>query len=136
LRVTAEGFGADGRGFNTRRITTDRRSFGYDNVSLGDDQGVVLAIDESEAATVGRIFQMSADGASLKKIAGTLNQEHVPTPRPQARNGWATWCSSAVRDMLYRKLYIGRVIWNRSKLILTGLSKSLTNLELSKEVNV
>src|SRR5882724_1125357 len=59
---------------------TGGRIFGYDNISLGDDQGVVLAINESEAAIVHRIFQMSAEGVSLKKIARILNQEHLPTP--------------------------------------------------------
>jgi site-specific DNA recombinase len=96
---------------------TGGRIFGYDNISLGDDQGVVLAINESEAAIVRRIFQMSADGVSLKKIARILNQEHLPTPRPKAKNGWATWCHSAIREMLYRELYIGNVIWNRSTFI-------------------
>src|SRR5882724_9732776 len=96
---------------------TGGRIFGYDNVSLGDDQGVVLAINESDAAIVRHIFQISADGVSLKKIARILNQEHLPTPRPKAKNGWATWCHSAIREMLYRELYIGNVIWNRSKFI-------------------
>ena len=100
-----------------RGLHTGGRVFGYDNVSLGENQGVVLAINESEAAIVRRIFQMSADGVSLKKIARTLNQEHVPTPRPQARNGWATWCHSAIREMLYRELYVGKVIWNRSRFV-------------------
>jgi site-specific DNA recombinase len=118
---------------------TGGRIFGYDNVSLGDDQGVVLALNlnDSEAAIVRRIFQMSADGVSLKKIAGTLNQEHVPTPRPQARNGWATWCHSAVREMLYRELYIGRVIWNRSKFIrVPGTNKRVRRMRPESEWRV
>ncbi len=48
---------------------TGGRIFGYDNVSLGDDQGVVLAINDSEAAIVRRIFQMSADGVSPQKLS-------------------------------------------------------------------
>ena len=116
---------------------TGGRIFGYDNVSLGEDQGVVLAINDSEAAIVRRIFEMSADGVSLKKIAGTLNQEHVPTPRPQARNGWATWCHSAVREMLYRELYIGRVIWNRSKFIrVPGTNKRVRRMRPESEWRV
>ena len=52
-----------------------------------------------------------------KQIATTFNEEHLPTPRPQARNGWATWCHTAIRKMLYRELYAGTVIWNRSKFV-------------------
>jgi len=96
---------------------TGGRIFGYDNVALPDNQGVVLVINEVEAAVVRRIFQMSARGISLKKIASTLNEEHLPTPRPQARNGWATWCHTAIREMLYRELYAGTIIWNRSKFV-------------------
>jgi site-specific DNA recombinase len=96
---------------------TGGRIFGYDNVALPENQGVVLAINQTEAAVVRRIFQMSAKGISLKKIATTLNEEHLPTPRPQARNGWATWCHTAIREMLYRELYAGTIIWNRSKFV-------------------
>jgi site-specific DNA recombinase len=96
---------------------TGGRIFGYDNVALPDNQGVVLVVNQAEAVVVRRIFQMSAKGVSLKKIATTLNEEHLPTPRPQARNGWATWCHTAIREMLYRELYAGTVIWNRSKFV-------------------
>ncbi len=96
---------------------TGGRIFGYDNVALPENQGVVLAINQTEAAVVRRIFQMSAKGVSLKKIATALNEEHLPTPRPQARNGWATWCHTAIREMLYRELYAGTIIWNRSKFV-------------------
>ena len=113
---------------------TGGRIFGYDNVPLPDNQGVVLAINEAEAATIRRIFQMSADGISLKKIARSLNQEHIPTPRPKAKNGWATWCHSAVREMLYRELYIGKVIWNRSKFIRTpGTNKRVRRMRPQSE---
>jgi site-specific DNA recombinase len=113
---------------------TGGRIFGYDNVPLPDNQGVVLVINETEATVVRRIFQLSAKGISLKKIATTLNQEHLPTPRPQARNGWATWCHTAIREMLYRELYAGTVIWNRSKFVrVPGTNKRVRRMRPQSE---
>jgi site-specific DNA recombinase len=91
------------------------RTFGYRNVPT--PEGVRLEIDPDEAAVVRRIFEMSAEGLSLKKIARTLNSEHVPTARPRAGRQYATWCPSAIREMLRRKLYSGTVVWNTSHFI-------------------
>jgi site-specific DNA recombinase len=66
---------------------------------------------------VRQIFQMSANGTSLKKIAHTLNAEKLLAPRPRAGTQQATWCPSAIREMLRRELYIGRVVWNRSRFV-------------------
>ena len=66
---------------------------------------------------VRRIFRMSASGTSLKKIAYSLNAEKLPAPRQRAGTKHATWCPSAIREMLRRELYIGRLIWNRSRFI-------------------
>ena len=91
------------------------RTFGYRNVQT--PEGVKVVIDPAEAAVVLRIFEMSAAGQSLKKIAWTLNSERVPTPRPRAGRQYATWCPSAIREMLRRKLYSGTVVWNTSHFI-------------------
>ena len=93
------------------------RTFGYDAVPAEDGVGKTLVINEIEAATVRRIFQMSAGGMSLKKIAATLNRECVQPPRPRAGKRHATWCPNAIREMLYRDLYSGRFVWNTSKFI-------------------
>jgi len=49
---------------------TGGRIFGYDNISLGDDQGVVLAINESEAAIVRRISRCRRMGCLSRRSHG------------------------------------------------------------------
>ncbi len=98
-----------------RGLHAGGRCFGYRNVPV--EGGVRLEIDEREAAVVRRIFAMSAHGMSLKTIAATLNAEKVPPPRPRATSLHATWAPTAIREMLRRDLYSGRVIWNRSRFI-------------------
>ena len=70
--------------------------YGYDNVDIlgpvGHDgkvhrQYVARQINEREAQTVRRIFEMHADGFGLTRIAKTLNVEHVMPPR-RGPNGW------------------------------------------------
>ena len=88
------------------------RCYGYRNVPV--EGGVRLEIEESEAAVVRRIFEMSANGMSLKAIAKALNSDRVSPPRPRAaKTTNATWAPTAIREMLRRELFVGRVIWNR-----------------------
>jgi DNA invertase Pin-like site-specific DNA recombinase len=115
------------RGLEGRAIQglhTGGRCFGYDNIS---DRGQVkLQINAVEATIVQRIFSMAADGCSLRTIAKTLNAERVPSPRPRAGKQYATWCPTAIREMLRRELYVGRIVWNRSRFIkLPGTNKRL-----------
>ncbi len=98
-----------------RGLHAGGRCYGYCNVPV--EGGVRLEIDERESAVVRRIFEMSAHGMSLKTIAATLNAEKVPPPRPRATSLHATWAPTAIREMLRRDLYSGRVIWNRSRFI-------------------
>ena len=103
-------------GLALRGLSTGGRCFGYDAIPVGAGTSKQLAVNESEAAVVRRIFEMSAAGVSLKRIVAVLNAERVPPPRP--RNGRrASWCPTAVREMLRRELYRGRVIWNRSRFV-------------------
>ena len=107
------------RGLEGRVLKGDHaggRCFGFDNVRA-DDGKVRIQINETEAAIVRRIFEMAADGGSLKGITKTLNEEHVPPPRKRKGKTDATWCPNAIREMLRNELYIGRLIWNRSKFI-------------------
>src|SRR5712692_10078187 len=99
-----------------RGLRAGGRCYGYRNVPV-EGGGVRLEIEEPEAEVVRRIFQMSANGTSLKKIAYRLNAEKLPAPRPRAGSKLASWCPSAIREMLRRELYIGRVVWNRSRFI-------------------
>ena len=93
------------------------RTFGYDTVPAEDGVGKTLVINQAEAPIVRRIFEMSAGGLSLKKIAMTLNRESVQPPRPRAGKLHATWCPNAIREMLYRDLYMGRLVWNTSRFV-------------------
>ncbi len=99
-----------------RGLHAGGRCYGYRNVPA-EGGGVKLEIEETEAEVVRRIFQMSANGTSLKKIAYALNAEKIPAPRPRAGAKQATWCPSAIREMLRRELYMGRMVWNRSRFI-------------------
>ena len=104
-------------GLMLRGQHTGGRCFGYDSIPVASATGKQLVINEGEAAVVRRIFEMSAEGQSLKTIAKTLNSECVPPPRPRAGNNYATWCPSCIREMLRRDLYAGKVIWNSSRFV-------------------
>ncbi len=81
--------------------------YGYALVAEGTAGSKRLAIEESEAMVVRRIFEMSAAGRSLKGITKKLNGEHA--------GNRGNWCPTGIRSMLKRELYRGEVVWNRSK---------------------
>ena len=94
---------------------TGGRCFGYANIAT--PKGVRLQINEAEAVVVRSIFQMAADGISLRGIAKTLNAQKISPARPRAGKRYATWCPSAIRAMLRRELYAGMIIWNKSRFV-------------------
>lgn len=102
-------------GLALRGLHTGGNCYGYRNVRV--EHGVKLEVNECEAIVIRRIFEMSADGCSLKKIAKTLNLEKISPPRPRANKENATWCPTAIHAMLRREMYVGRVIWNRSRFV-------------------
>jgi site-specific DNA recombinase len=104
-------------GLMLRGQHTGGRCFGYNSVPVPGTSGKQLIINENEAVVVRRIFEMSADGQSLKTIAKTLNRECVPPPRPRAGKRYATWCPTCIRAMLRRDLYAGKVVWNSSRFV-------------------
>ena len=104
-------------GLALRGLHTGGRIFGYDAVSFGEGAGKKLVVNSSEAAILKRIFELSASGHSLKAITRTLNAEHVPSPRPREDRVGGEWCPTAIREMLKNELYIGNVVWNRSKFV-------------------
>jgi site-specific DNA recombinase len=104
---------------------TGGRVFGYDNVDipgLPDATGrprrshVELRINSQEADVVRTIFRLYAQGKGLRAIAHQLNMDHAPCPRPRPAigkpNGWAP---SSIREILFRRLYIGLQVWNQTK---------------------
>ncbi len=98
------------------------KSFGYDIVRSVDARGEPIrgerAINEAEASVVQRIFTMVAAGASPIAIAKQLNAERVPgvdgrSWRDTTIRGHLDWGTGILRN----ELYIGRLIWNRSRSI-------------------
>ena len=97
---------------------TGGRVFGYDNVELVGPDGrrshVVRRINDQEASIVRRIFDMCANGNGYTRISKALNAEDVPCPRPQQGRP-SGWTPSSVHEILKRPLYIGSILWNRTK---------------------
>jgi site-specific DNA recombinase len=102
------------------------RCFGYRNVPIEDpvrtDEhgrpvilGVRLELNEEQAAIVRRIFGLYSRGYGLKQIAKLLNDEHVPSPQPQAGRISQSWCPSSLRVILHNDRYRGVVIWGKTK---------------------
>jgi DNA invertase Pin-like site-specific DNA recombinase len=101
---------------------TGGRVYGYDNKEITAPDGrrlhVVRTINQEQAAVVLRIFEMYASKVGLTRIAKTLNAEGIASPRHST--GWAP---SAVREMLYRPLYKGEIVWNEYQKIERGGTK-------------
>lgn len=97
---------------------TGGRVFGYDNVEVlganGERSHVRRQINDTEAAVVRRIFELSAAGAGLTRITKTLNEEGAPAPRAQ-RGRPTAWAGSSVREVLLRPLYRGEIVWNQTR---------------------
>jgi site-specific DNA recombinase len=101
-----------------RGLSAGGRCYGYDTIQA-EGGGKRWVRNETEASIVREIFEWSASGYSLKKIAGLLNERKVPPPQKRSDRTHATWCPSAIRAMLRRELYIGRRIWNQTKFVKT-----------------
>ena len=102
---------------------TGGRVFGYGNVEIlgpPDAHGqqrrshVEWRINEEEAVVVRRIFTLCAAGYGMRQIAHQLNDAGTACPRPQ-RGRPAGWSPSSLRAILYRPLYRGQIVWNRSR---------------------
>ena len=68
-----------------------------------DGDGLVVVPDE--ARWVRRAFERRAEGYGLKLIAKELNERGVPSPAGKR------WCTSTVRRMLHRPVYLGYITW-------------------------
>uniref|UniRef100_A0A973WWL2 Recombinase family protein n=1 Tax=Bradyrhizobium quebecense TaxID=2748629 RepID=A0A973WWL2_9BRAD len=91
------------------------RSFGYRPV-LG--RRGELEIDEAEAQTVRRIFDLYIDGNTPRDIAARLNREHIAGPRGGVWNASTIGGSRTRRNgILQNDLYDGRIIWNRQSFV-------------------
>ena len=92
--------------------------FGYDNVPVLDAAGrrshVERRINDLEAAIVRRMFDLSANGYGYARIAKLLNTEGAPRPRPKPGRP-SGWAPSSVKEILDRRLYLGELVWNRTR---------------------
>ena len=103
--------------------------YGYDNVEVfsptvdAEDKRkrlhVVRHINPDQAQVIGRIFELYAAGFGLSRIAKIFNDEGIPPPR-QKGHGWAPSC---IREMLYRPLYRGEIVWNKTQKLHRGGTK-------------
>lgn len=97
---------------------TGGRVFGYDNVNVTSADGsrshVERRINDHEAATVRRIFELCASGVGVRSIAKRLNAEGAPAPRSQQGRPRA-WAPSSVHEVIRRPLYRGEILWNRTR---------------------
>lgn len=98
------------------------RPYGYERVRLTDNSGFTLAPVESEAEIVRCIFQWYLNDSGCSRIANRLNEMNVSS----LRGGIFT--ASAVRDILKNPVYIGKLRWNRRKVVKTiknGVSRPI-----------
>ena len=101
------------------------KAYGYDNVEVcgpdGKRQHVLRRINPTEKDVLLRIFELYvSDGVGVHTIAKALNADGVPPPRGD-RKGWAGSC---IRAILYRPLYRGTIVWNKTKAINRGGTKT------------
>ena len=82
--------------------------YGYRNVREAGH--VHRVIHDEEAAVVRRLFEEIAAGRGFTRIAKGLTAEGVVSPHPG--RGWA---ASAVREMIFRPLYRGQIVYGKMR---------------------
>lgn len=72
------------------------------------------------------IFELTAQGKSKTEVANYLNAQGINTPsaykkRKGSRNFFhavevkSLWSTSSIRDILNDEVYLGKLIWNKTK---------------------
>lgn len=95
-----------------------------------------LIVDDEAASIVRMIFKMAADGTSKNIIAKFLNEKGVDTPvvymnahgikkRANKDEGKKLWTQTTIADMLKNEIYLGKVIWNKTKRLEVGSRKQV-----------
>ncbi len=97
--------------------------FGYDNRPVVADPAepngparrlhVERVLNAEESAVVRRIFELCAAGVGIRRIAHRLNEDHALAPVPRRSGRSRSWAPSTVREVLFRDLYRGRLVWGR-----------------------
>ena len=78
----------------------------------GEDITTEFVVDKEQMDVVRRIFRDFDHGIPVWKIAETLSNEGIKT-----QQGAKGWSSVNLRRLLDNKLYIGEIVWNRTKTI-------------------
>ena len=81
--------------------------YGYRNVRSADHVERVIVAAEADA--IRRIFREIAEGKGYARVAQGLNADHVPCPRGRC------WAMTGVREMVYRDLYRGRLVYGKTQ---------------------
>ena len=92
--------------------------FGYRNVTVSAPDGtkshVTREIIADQAAVIRSIFELCAAGHGMKAIAKRLNSAGAPSPRAQ-RGRSQSWPPTSVREVLFRPLYRGQIVWAQTR---------------------
>lgn len=108
-----------GKKINAKKGRVPNSVYGYIRKDL-----FTLQIEPEEALVVRRIFQLTQEGYSMRRIAATLNEEHIPTKRG------CIWEERNIRRLLINPVYKGVLFNHKSetKDVLEG-----TRTELPRE---
>jgi site-specific DNA recombinase len=91
-------------------ILTSEAKYGYTYIpKQGTTHGYCI-INEAEAKVVQMIFELIANGMTLKKVVKYLQELGIP-PRKSKRGVWNT---STLGTLLRHKIYIGEAHWGKS----------------------
>ncbi len=104
--------------------STGGRPYGY--IPARESKTGRIEIDEAQAPTVRRIFELYAAGMSPRGIAALLNAERVPAPgaswKRTKRRKDGKWLASAINGdrvrgigILNNHRYVGLITWGRSE---------------------
>lgn len=75
-----------------------------------------IEIDEDQARTVRRIFEMYLDGHALLTIAKTLNDDGVPPPRAMSKKRASKfWRKPTLHNMLSNRAYVGEWTFGKKR---------------------
>lgn len=95
----------------------------------------ILEIDPVTAPVVRRIFDMRLQGDSFRKIARTLNEEGVPSPRgfyymaegrPNLRGETPYWNDVTVKTILRNEVYLGHMVQKKTGTVSYKVHKQIS----------
>jgi site-specific DNA recombinase len=110
-----------------RSLHSGGKIFGYRSVPIEDPErrdqygrpfiaGARLVVDPEEAKIVRKLFELYANGLSIKACVKTLNREGVRSPNPRVGRQHS-WAPSSVRHILRNQRYRGVVLWGKTRKI-------------------